>query len=154
MSDSNINISPNRQERQIAQEGFQKLTEIIDEINHPENIPEISIQETGDPIKIPLNVLKLLAEVLKNIKDGNSISIISKGTVFTTQKAAEFLNCSRPYITKLIDEGKLKATKVGRHRRIQFNDLVEFKKNKLNEQKDALAKLMHDSEDLGLYEID
>lgn len=154
MSDLRTNISPSHQERQIAQEGFEKLIEVIDEINHPENIPEIAILETGETIKIPFNALKMLAEILRNVKDGNSVSIVAEGTVFTTQKAAEFLNCSRPHVTKLIDEGKLKAELVGRHRRIQFKDLVEFKKGMLKERKQAIVDLMGDSEDLGLYEVD
>ncbi len=154
MSEQQINISPTHDERKIAQEGFQKLIEILDAINHPENIPEISIMETGEPIKIPFKVLKMLADILKNFRDGNAVSIVPVGTTFTTQKAAEFLNCSRPYVTKLIDEGKLKANMVGRHRRIQLNDLMEFKKKMINERKAALAELMKDSEDLGLYETD
>ena len=79
---------------------------------------------------------------------------ISQSAVFTTQKAAEFLNCSRPRVIKLIDEGKLEAEMVGRHRRIPFNTLLDFKKKMVQERKMALMKLMRDSEDLGLYEVD
>lgn len=149
-----LNQPPTREERKIAQEGFQKLVEIIDEINHPKNIPEISILETGEQIKIPFKAVKLLAEILRNYRDGNAVSIVPVGAALTTQKAAEFLNCSRPYIVKLIDQGKLKAELVGRHRRIQFNDLLEFKKSMIKERKTALAELMKDSEELDLYETD
>lgn len=154
MAELQLNGPPTHQERQIANEGFQKLIDAIDEINHQENIPEISIQETGEPIKIPLKVLKMLAEILKNYRDGNAVSIVPVGSSFTTQKAAEFLNCSRPHVTKLIDQGKLDAEMVGRHRRIQFKDLIEFKKKMIKERKDALTELMRDSEALGLYEAD
>jgi excisionase family DNA binding protein len=146
--------NPTRQERKIAQEGFEKLIEAINDIGHPENTPEISISETGEPIKIPLQALKMLAEILKNYKDGNAVSILPVGTSFTTQKAAEFLNCSRPHVVKLIDQGKLKAEMVGRHRRIQFDDLIEYKNNLVSERKEALIELMKNSEDLGLYETD
>ena len=154
MSELQLNSPPTHQERQLANESFQRLIEVIDDINHPENVPEISLLETGEPIKIPLKVLKMLAEILKNYRDGNAVSIVPVGTTFTTQKAAEFLNCSRPHVTKLIDEGKLKAELVGRHRRIQFKDLVEFKRNMIKERKEALIELMQDSEELGLYEAD
>ncbi|WP_416867883.1 MAG: helix-turn-helix domain-containing protein [Imperialibacter sp.] len=154
MSDTQLNSPPTHQERQIANEGFQKLIAAIDEIGHPENTPEISILETGEPIQIPLKVLKMLAEILRNYRDGNAVSIVPVGTAFTTQKAAEFLNCSRPHVTKLIDQGKLKAEMVGRHRRVQFEDLIKFKKNMIKERKEALIELMRDSEELGLYETD
>ena len=154
ISESRLNTPPTHEERKMAHEGLQKLLAIIEEINHPENIPEISILETGEPIKIPFKVLKMLAEILKNYREGNAVSIVPYGTAFTTQKAAEFLNCSRPHVTKLIDQGKLKAEMVGRHRRIQFKDLLAFKKQMIEERKAALAALMKDSEDLGLYETD
>jgi excisionase family DNA binding protein len=154
MADLKLNSVPTHKERQLANESLQKLIEVIEEINHTENIPEISVMETGEPIKIPLKVLKMLADILRNYKDGNAVSIVPVGTTFTTQKAAEYLKCSRPHVTKLIDDGKLKAELVGRHRRIQFKDLVEFKKGMIKERKDALKELMKDSEDLGLYEAD
>ncbi len=143
---------PTHRDRQIAQEELPKLIQLISEVNHPENLPEISLLETGRPIKIPFSVLKMVAEILKNYLDGNSVSIVPVGTVFTTQAAADYLNCSRPHVVKLIDEGKLKAEKVGRHRRIQFKHLMEYKKALIGQKKAALRELMRDSEDLGLYE--
>jgi len=154
MSEQSLNTPPTHQERQLANEGFQRLIQAIEEINHPENVPEISLMETDEPIKIPLKVLKMLAEILKNYRDGNAVSVVPMSTMFSTQKAAEFLNCSRPHVTKLIDDGKLRAEMVGRHRRIQFKDLVAFKNNMIKERKEALKELMRDSEELGLYEAD
>lgn len=154
MSELRLSVSPGREERQMAQESFQILTNILEEINYPENVPEISVMETGRPIKISFDVLKMLTEILRNLKNGHSVSLISQSAVFTTQKAAEFLNCSRPHVIKLIDEGKLEAEMVGRHRRIPFNSLLDFKKKIIQERKTSLIKLMHDSEDLGLYEVD
>ena len=154
MSELKMNLPPTHEERKLAQQGFQKLIELMDEINHPENVPEITIMETGEPIKIPFKALKLLTEILKNFRDGNAVSIVPFGTAVTTQKAAEYLNCSRPHVAKLIDEGKLKAQMVGRHRRIQLNDLIAYKKQMIKERKAALEELMGDSEDLGLYETD
>lgn len=145
---------PTHKDRQIAQEELPKLIHLIDEVNHPENLPEISVLETGDPIKIPFSVLKMVAEILRNYLDGNSVSIVPIGTMFTTQAAADYLNCSRPHVVKLIDEGKLRAERVGRHRRIQFKDLMQYKRELINEKKAALRELMKDSEDLGLYEVD
>lgn len=154
MSELRLSVSPGREERQMAQESFQILTDILEEINYPENVPEISVMETGRSIKISFDVLKMLAEILRNLKNGHSVSLISQSAVFTTQKAAEFLNCSRPHVIKLIDEGKLEVEMVGRHRRIPLNTLLDFKKKMFQDRKMALIKLMRDSEDLGLYEVD
>jgi len=139
MTASPLNSPPTHQERQSANESLQRLIEAIDEINHPDNVPEISLLATGKPIKIPLKVLEMLAEIVRNYRDGNAVSIVPVSTSLTTQKAAEFLNCSRPHVVKLIDEGKLKAEKMGRHRRIRFNDLMEFREAMINERKEALT---------------
>lgn len=63
MSELRLSVSPGREERQMAQESFQILTDILEEINYPENVPEISVMETGRPIKISFDFLKMLAEI-------------------------------------------------------------------------------------------
>ena len=148
------NIPPTREERKIALEGYNTLNEALKELNHPENVPEIRIQESGEPIKIPFKVLEMLAFILKNYQEGNAVSIVPIGTEFTTQKAAEFLNCSRPYVVKLIEQGKLKCKKVGRHRRIKFKDLVDYKKKMIKEREEALDQMVKEAEEMGLYETD
>ena len=39
-------------------------------------------------------------------------------------------SCSCPHLVKLLEEGKIQYTKVGKHRRIVFEDVVEYKKSK------------------------
>ena len=70
----------------------------------------------------------------------------------TTQAAAEFLNCSRPHVVKLLEEGKIPFTKVGRHRRIKMEDLSEFKKSLKATSKAAIVGMMQDAEEMGLYD--
>lgn len=152
---SKINLSPpTREEQKLSIDGYDQLVEMIDTINHQENVPEIVVQESGESIKIPLKVLKLLAEILKNFKEGNAVSIVPVGVLFTTQKAADFLNCSRPHVVKLIESGVLEAEKVGRHRRIPLKALQDYKKKMIKERKEALTELVKQSERLGLYDID
>ncbi|PRD47992.1 hypothetical protein C5745_07325 [Sphingobacterium haloxyli] len=60
------------------------------------------------------------------------------------------LGCSRPHLVKLLEEGKIQYTKVGKHRRIVFEDVVEYKKQMKAEQKTQLTDMMNLDEDLGL----
>ncbi|WP_223266425.1 helix-turn-helix domain-containing protein [Gelidibacter gilvus] len=94
---------------------------------HSEN-PEIEIEETSEKIKIPLKALKLLAKILKATSQGQPISLVPIATEMTTQAAAELLGCSRPHVVKLLEEGNIPFTLVGRHRRVKFEDVMNYKK--------------------------
>jgi len=114
--------------------------------------PEIEIEETRGKIKIPLGALKLLANILKEAAAGNLVSIVPVATEVTTQAAAEILGCSRPHVVKLFDEGKMNYTKVGKHRRIKFDDLMVYKKDMKTHQKNMMIEVMRADEDSGLYD--
>lgn len=141
---------PSKEEQRTALESYDALAASIKQLSS-EN-PEIEIEETAEKIKIPLNALKLLADILKEISKGNPISIVPVATEMTTQAAAEFLGCSRPHIVKLVEEGKIPYTKVGKHRRIKFEDAANFKKEMKSVQKINLQKLMESDEESGLYD--
>ena len=66
----------------------------------------------------------------------------------TTQQAADILNVSRPYVVKLLEEGKIPHTKRGRHRRIRFDDLMSYKEKDDRERSLAFDELVRLSEDL------
>ncbi|MPN16620.1 hypothetical protein SDC9_163965 [bioreactor metagenome] len=53
---------------------------------------------------------------------------------------------------KLLEEGKFEYTKVGKHRRIKYEDVIDYKKKMKEEQKKRLIEMMHADEDLGRYD--
>jgi excisionase family DNA binding protein len=114
--------------------------------------PEIEIEETEDKIKIPLNALKLLADILKATSQGKPISIVPVATEMTTQAAAEFLGCSRPHVVKLLEEGKIPFTKVGKHRRVKFEDISAYRLKMKMIQKKNIIEIMKSDEELDLYD--
>ena len=71
---------------------------------------------------------------------------------FTTQEAADLLNVSRPHLIKLLEEGAINFERVGTHRRIRFEDLMEYKHKRDNERRKALKKLTQMAQEAGLYE--
>ena len=86
------------------------------------------------------------------MSQGKPISIVPIATEVTTQKAAEILGCSRPFLIKLLEEGKIEFTKVGKHRRILFEDVLKFKKQMKEEQKKRIIDIMNYDEEIGLYD--
>ncbi|MDP4710800.1 MAG: helix-turn-helix domain-containing protein [Saprospiraceae bacterium] len=141
---------PTKQEQKTAMESYNAISAMLAQLNS--STVEIEIEETKEKIKIPLHALKLLAKILEATSKGNPISIIPIAAELTTQAAAEFLGCSRPHLVKLLEEGEIPFTKVGKHRRVKFEDCVGYKKRKREEREALLVEIMKGDEEIGLYD--
>lgn len=141
---------PNKQERKLAEASYSSLISSIEQLKTDK--VEIEIEETREKIILPKKALNLLGDILKAMSQGKPISIVPLATEVTTQSAAEILGCSRPYLVKLLEEGKIEYTKVGKHRRIKYEDVIVYKQKMKEEQKKRLIEMMHADEDLGLYD--
>ena len=141
---------PTKEEQRTALESYDTLAASLDQIRT--EFPEIEIEETKEKIRIPISALKFLVRILKEISQGNPVSIVPIATEITTQAAAELLGCSRPHIVKLLENGKIPFNKVGKHRRIKYEDLVAYKKEMKTLQRRKIQELMELDEDTGLYD--
>lgn len=141
---------PTKTEQIAALESYDALAATIEQLR-TEN-PEIEIEETKEKIKIPLHALKLLAEILKATSQGKPISIVPIATEMTTQAAAEILGCSRPHLVKLLESGEIPFTKIGKHRRVKFEDVMTYKKAMKEKQEALIIEMMKSDEESGLYD--
>jgi excisionase family DNA binding protein len=105
----------------------------------------------GSPLlKLPPKVLRVFADLLGSLAQGKAVAIVPKDLDVTTQEAAMFLNVSRPYLVRLLDEGKIPHHKVGTHRRIRFEDVVKYKDERRKRSQDALQELVDQAQGLGM----
>ena len=141
---------PTKIEQKRAIKSYAALVAALSNIKEAET--EIEIEETRDKIIIPSRALMLLSEILKAMSEGKPISIVPVATEVTTQKAAEIVGCSRPHLVKLLEEGAIDFVKVGKHRRILFDDVVKYKHKMKAEQKKHIIDMMNQDEELGLYD--
>jgi excisionase family DNA binding protein len=79
------------------------------------------------------------------------ISSIPKDAELTTQQAADVLNVSRPYVIGLLESVQIPFRKVGSHRRITFEALMEYKRKDDLQRRAATDDLADLSQELGLY---
>lgn len=141
---------PSKEDQVTAIKSYNALAATLEELKS--KVPEIEIEETKEKIKIPLDALKLLAKILKAMSQGTPISIVPIVTEMTTQAAAEYLGCSRPHVVKLLEEGKIAFTKIGKHRRVRFEDLAKYRSDMKDKQKAKLIEIMKSDEESGLYD--
>lgn len=141
---------PSKDEQKLAMESYDTLAAVLGQLKSDN--PEIEIEETRERIKIPLSALKLLAKILKVTSQGNPVSIVPVATEMTTQKAAEILGCSRPYLVSLLETGEIEYTKVGKHRRVRFEDIMNYKEKMKKNQKKHIIDVMKFDEEIGLYD--
>lgn len=141
---------PSKEEQRTAMESYDALAATLEQLRS--ETPEIEIEATGEKIRIPLSALNPLSKILKEISQGRPVSIISVAPEMTTQTAAELLGCSRPHVVKLLEEGKIEYTKVGKHRRIKYEDVVNYRNKFKSRQKKLIEKVMKADEESGLYD--
>lgn len=139
-----------KSEQRIAEKSHEALSQILEHSHF--TMIEIEIEETKEKLQIPSRAMELFNEILKAMSQGKPIAIVPIATEVTTQKAAKILGCSRPHLVKLLENGKLDFVKVGRHRRIKFEDVVNYKQKMKAEQKSRLVEMMHNDEELGGYD--
>ena len=104
----------------------------------------IKILVQDDPkilVPLPARAVELIISVLGAMAERMPISIIPHEAELTTQQAADFLNVSRPFLTKLMDAGEINHRLVGRHRRVRFADLYAYARKSEEKRLSALADL-------------
>lgn len=108
----------------------------------------------GSPsgLKVPLSeaAFDLLLNVLTEMSRGNAVLVVPINAELTTQEAADLLSISRPYLIKLLDQQKIPFLKVGRHRRILFKDLMQYRKESKRAKFKAMNELTDLDEDQGI----
>lgn len=139
---------PNEHEALMARELAPRLAGLLsqDEVAFTVNIDNLQREN----IQIPGVAMRLLLDILNEMAQGHGVTLLPHHAELTTQQAADFLNVSRPFVVKLIDENKLPAHRIGRHRRVRFEDLVRYKKQMEVEREEALEALAKDALELGL----
>lgn len=103
-----------------------------------------------ETIAVPASALRLFLRLLTEMSEGNAVTLIANHAELTTQQAADLLNVSRPYLVKLLDEGKIPFRMVGKHRRARFDDVMTYKRADDKARAKVLDQLTAEAQDLGL----
>ena len=144
IGDGRSTLLPSREDTAVALKERGHLQELSRGIGRASAAPLLGrflVEQKHINIEIPVAAMQMLIEIMQQISQGKPVSIIPANAELTTQQAADFLNVSRPYFVKLLEEGELPHRKIGTRRRVQFKDLVEFKAQDMGRRIKASDKL-------------
>ena len=138
--------TPTDEEAKIARESSRLLAACLGQ----RESAIIKLIDGEQEITVPASAMRMLVDILAHMSQGDAVALVPHYTELTTQQAADFLNVSRPFFVKLLEEGKITYHKVGTRRRVLFKDLSEYKRNAQIERIDALDELAQQAQELDL----
>jgi excisionase family DNA binding protein len=106
----------------------------------------------GQEIAIPEPVHDLLLIILKNLQVGKAVSIVPEHQQLTTQRAANILGVSRPFLVRLLEIGDMPFHMVGSHRRIYLRDLLDYKRRRDAARHQAINNMARAEMEAGTYD--
>jgi excisionase family DNA binding protein len=101
-------------------------------------------------LTLPVAAARLLEHLLTEMAHGNAVTLIPVHAELTTQEAADYLNVSRPYLIRLLEENAIRFHKVGTHRRVRFQDLKAYKERIDAKREKTMNELVAEAQELGL----
>jgi len=107
-------------------------------------------RDTGTSIEIDETVYDLIRQLLITFANNRAVSLIPYDHELTTHQAARFLNVSRPFLVKLLDEGRIPHRKVGTHRRVRLEDLLTYREETASSSEKAKEELAKISQELDM----
>ena len=91
--------------------------------------PRLRLEDAGEgeALDLPPAVVALLREALEALAAGRAPAVVARAAEMSTMEAAEALAVSRPFLVRLLEEGRIPHRKVGRHRRVRAEDVLAYK---------------------------
>jgi excisionase family DNA binding protein len=143
-------IEPGDVDAEIAGRTARRIRDYLS--SHPDEDPlEIHVEgDDNEVLVVPRAGAAMLAQVMSIIEGGQGVALVPSDAQLTTQQAADMLNVSRPYLIGLLESRKIGYSKVGRHRRIPFVALMEYKRHADQHARAAADEISDLGQELGL----
>ncbi len=151
MSDETLEtMTPNATESSLAREASRRLALYL-QAKRKLRLGIVLLDKSDDePVALPPAVLRLVHSILDQLGKGNAVTLLAAEAELTTQEAADLLRVSRPFLVRLLDEGAIPHRKVGKHRRVLLQHLLEYQRQAAAHQRAALDELAAQAQELNM----
>lgn len=138
-------LIPSFEDVALAKETSRQLAEVP-------NVETASLRMeiSGKMIALPAKLTELLREAVGNMAKGRGIAVIPIEEEITPREAAELLNVSRPFASRLFDQGVFPSRRVGTHRRALATDVLAYKEQQKAARLKVLDELAAEGQSLGI----
>ncbi len=113
-----------------------------------EHRPARLVSPDGETVEIPASAFHALQLVVQGMARGQTMMLVPHGRELTTQEAAELLHVSRPHLVKLLEAEAIPHHKVGTHRRVRIEDVLDYRERRAGTRREKLDALTRLSEEL------
>lgn len=101
----------------------------------------ISGADLHEQVTVPADLAQIIHNIVLAMASGDRISVATLPEELTTTVAAKQLGVSRPTLMKMINNDEIASYKVGTHHRLLAVDVEEYKRQRLQRQREAFDKL-------------
>jgi excisionase family DNA binding protein len=143
-------VEPGTIDAEVAGRAVRRIKDYL--MRHPDQavIPVAGEHGGEDALILPREAVSLLVFILAQAAEGRGITVMPSHAELTTQQAADILNVSRPYLIKLLESGGIPFRLVGKHRRVTYEALQDYKRHDDARRRTAADDLAALGQELGI----
>jgi excisionase family DNA binding protein len=107
-------------------------------------------EQGEESLVVPRGAVELLVRILTHMANGQGVSVVPANAELTTQQAADLLNVSRPFLIGLLNAGEIEYRRVGTHRRIRADAVLDYRSQDDRRRRQAADELTALNQEMGL----
>jgi excisionase family DNA binding protein len=111
------------------------------------------VSPDGKAQYLPTSLYSFLCQILGDLKEGKSVTILQSNAELTTVEAAKVLSVSRQFFVQLLQSNQIPFHMVGTHRRVYARDLLAFKAKRDFSRHKAVDDLARIEMEAGTYDL-
>lgn len=146
-------VTPTDQDQQTAHTSSRELAPLLQRKETGDAHIRFDAEgQQGVAIALPHSAVLLLLSALQEMAKGHAVTLLQVDAELTTNQAAQLMRISRPSLIKMLEEKKLPYRKVGAHRRVRYEDVLDYLATERSRRRKVMEELVAETERLGLSE--